>query len=56
MKYKEILRRIAKKEGVSVKRVETEMRQALILAGISSSPKEFIENVSSDIKKRLYIV
>jgi len=56
MKYKEFLHTIAKREGISSKQVEKEMRQALISAGLNCSPKDFIKNTAADVKKRLYIV
>ncbi len=56
MKYKEILRTIAEKEGISTKQVEKEMLIALKIAGINISAKEFIETTASKLKNRLYIV
>ena len=56
MNYKEILRTIAEKEGVSPKQVEKEMITALKIVGIDTSVKEFIKTTSSGIINRLYIV
>lgn len=55
MKYSEILRQLARKENVSVKEIEQEMQQAIDLAGLNCSVKEFIETTKKAIKGR-YIV
>lgn len=56
MKYKKILKSLSKKEGVTVKQLEAEMKSALAAAGLSCSVKEFIESGTTLAKERLYIV
>ena len=56
MKYKQILKALAQKENVSKKQIEREMIAAIKSAGLNCSPKEFIEEISSSLTKRLYIV
>ncbi len=56
MKYREILKAISKKENVSINEIEREMENALALAGIECSAKEFIEKAAQSINNRLYIV
>jgi len=43
MRYKEILKEIAKKEGVSEIEIEEQMKTAILMTGIKCSPKEFIK-------------
>ena len=56
MKYKKILKSLSKKEGVTVKQLEAEMKSALTAAGLSCSVKDFIINGTKLAKERLYIV
>lgn len=56
MKYKKILKSLSKKEGVTVKQLEAEMKSALAAVGLSCSVKEFIESGTTLAKERLYIV
>ena len=56
MKYKKILKSLSKKEHISVKQLETEMKAALTAAGLSCSVKDFIENGTMLAIERLYIV
>ena len=51
MNYNEILKSIALKNSTTPEVVEREMSIALKMAGISCSPKEFIEKTSTLIKK-----
>lgn len=52
MRYQKILRQIAVKENTSVKEVERAMQEALIMAGIDCSVKEFIERMTEQIRAR----
>lgn len=55
MKYKDILKEIAKKENISPKEVEREMQFALQQANLDCTPKEFIEKTSRMvIQKTIY--
>ncbi len=55
MKYKDILKQIAKKENISVKEVEREMKLALQAANLDCSPQEFIKKTSKMvIAKTIY--
>lgn len=56
MKYREILKIISKKENVSTNEIEREMENALALAGIECSAKDFIEKIAQSLSDRLYIV
>lgn len=52
MNYKKILRKIAKKNGVSVRDVRRELNAALRTAGVNTSAKHFIEKTANEIKSR----
>lgn len=54
MKYKEILKQISKKEGISTREIEKEMKCALDIAGLNCSPKEFIRITSASLGKTIY--
>ncbi len=50
MKYQEILKTIAGKEQCSPKQIEKEMKKALQIAGISCSPKVFLQRITQNIQ------
>lgn len=54
MSYDKILEDVAKKNGVSVKQVEEEMQQALLLSNINIPIEDFIRITSEKIQKTIY--
>ena len=50
MNYNNILKQISEQENISIKEIETEMQNAINLAGLDCSAKEFVEKVSKRIK------
>lgn len=56
MKYKQILRQIAHKHGITATQAHNEMALALKIAGVNMSVGKFIEVSAEKVKKRRYIV
>lgn len=56
MKYKKILKELSTKNNIPVKQLEKEMQNAIKVAGLECTVKEFIEKGTKLIKQRLYIV
>ena len=50
MKYKEILKQLSIKENVPVAEIEKEMKNAIKLAGLNCSVKEFLQTTTAFIK------
>ena len=55
MRYEDVLKVLAVKNGVTEKEIENEMQLALKLAGLECTVKEFINDVSFFVNKRRYI-
>lgn len=56
MKYKKILKELARTEKVSEKEIELEMQEAIKLANLNCSVEDFIKTVSNAVLNRRYIV
>ena len=52
MKYKKILKHLSKKENISTKEIEREMKIALMCAGIDCSVEKFIETTTNLLKEK----
>ena len=52
MKYKNILKQLARQENTSTKEIEHEMQMAIDCAGLDCSVKEFMELTSKIIKEK----
>lgn len=52
MKYKKILKHLSKKENISTKEIQREMKIALMCAGIDCSVEKFIETTANLLKER----
>ena len=55
MRYEDVLKVLAVKNGATEKEIENEMQLALKLAGLECTAKEFINDVSFFVNKRRYI-
>ena len=54
MKYKDIIKTIAKREKTSVKAIEKEMKWSIKAAGLNCSPEKFINEISQQALKTIY--
>jgi hypothetical protein len=54
MKYKKIIRLIAKKHGVTKDEVDSQIRKSLKDSGINLSPETVIEIAAERLKKTIY--
>ena len=54
MKYKKIIKLIAKSHGITKSEVDLQIRNALKEAGINISPETVIEIATQQIKKTIY--
>ena len=54
MKYKDIIKTIAKREKTSAKAIEKEMKLSIKAAGLNCSPEKFIKEISNQLSKTIY--
>ena len=52
MRYKKILRHLSKKENISTKEIEREMKIALMRAGIDCSVEKFLETTVNLLREK----